>query len=414
MYRPAPKTKPSEPSKDARKSMTYDLGQEKAGDKRMSMTYTLGPSEGIQHERLDALSLKHPKFTERSDRLDLLTHDLLGITTSIGEKTYALCDISQTGFSYAQEIPANPMMSVTQLMDKVDQFARSNYDKILPFHFFFRHKSESGKISIEGRVRSHRLFFGLTLNEVEVVLNNYLFQKGIKRKFDPQNFYGKMDLLLHAAKRFGRRHDWDTHSIIAMNVTFINFLEEMGAGEKSLQSIMSAYSQRPLFLKFGLSIDDSEQAEEFFLFAKHKNVKAKENLKKQAGRNKEAKLPYVALINKKVSPKKILMACWQEGLRHFSLPSRLPDPKPKDKEDLAKLQSAFKDHQGMMERLFDLDFRPKESNACQDFLVENFYWPLIERDKKWFNRTKVAEEVRLIMDETYQKLLKKAGYKPKA
>jgi hypothetical protein len=77
------------------------------------------------------VALCHPKFKGRADRLDLITNKMVGFKTAIGGKNYTVCDISESGFSYAEKVPVKKNLSYKQVKVKVDQIAISNYSNSL-------------------------------------------------------------------------------------------------------------------------------------------------------------------------------------------------------------------------------------------------------------------------------------------
>ncbi len=83
------------------------------------------------------LALSHPQYKGRADRLDLITNSMLGMKTAINGKNFTVCDISDTGFSYAERVPINKNLSYKQVKVKVDQIASSNYGKSVKCICFF-------------------------------------------------------------------------------------------------------------------------------------------------------------------------------------------------------------------------------------------------------------------------------------
>ena len=363
-----------------------------------------GPS-GESEASLDRLRMANPKYKNRPDRLDLLSHGLVDITAQVGSKSYSLCDISEGGFSYGQHIPITVAMSLPNLWRKTDHAAAALHGKTLPFSFSFINQPERN-LQIFGQVRNHRLFFGLRLEDIERELKNFFFKRGIRGDRDPDCYFAKAESLLHQANEIVKNGLWDAANNLALNMTMINFFEEMGASENFFDGLWMGYEKRPLFLKFGIAIPDKHQAKKLVTFADYHGEMTVTPEEREKQQKRKSKDPYIDRLHQEFSAKKLLSTIWRQGLKHFNLPEGgLVLPKEEDKKNvfLRELQTL------PLEEIFDADYWKKPS-ATIEHLIDSFHWLLMDEDPKWLKRAVVAKEVLGLSQAIFEAVLKKMGW----
>ncbi len=380
------------------------------GEKKLQSSKTLSKSfqkvsgEKSLPEALGKIRLGNRKYKNRPDRLDLLSHDILGITAQVGSKSYSLCDISEKGFSYGQHIPASPAISFPNLWRKADQVALALHGKTLPFIFSFKNKTKES-LQVVGMVRNHRMFIGLQREDVEREIHSFMFKRGIRPDKDPQGFFAKADAILNKAKERTESGLWDAASMLALNMSMINLFEELGASERFFDELWMGYERRPLFLKFGISVDDPMEARKLFYYAQNKKVvEAKDE--KEAGGQGTDKEPFLAPLNTQFPAKKFLPLLWKNALRHFGLEeSRLV--LPQNEEERVALLTELK--QKPLQELFDADYSPQPS-LILEYLTTCIHCLAIEEDPRWLKRQDVLTEMTQLSQRIVEAVLKRLGW----
>ncbi len=216
-----------------------------------------------QAARFDSHS--HPEFVERSNRYCLITNELSRLKAKVGSKAYSLCDISSNGFSYAQHVPHKPGTPVRTEIERVEAAAMSMHDKVVNVSFAYAEKPDV-KLEIKAKVCNHVLFFGLPIKDAEKELYGFLFDRGV-RKDDELQRHAKAKAIIDNALKLQYKGKWDMGAMLAMNMSLINFFTELGAQEHHFANLWQGYEHRHLFLKFGLLVEDHEDAVRLANFA---------------------------------------------------------------------------------------------------------------------------------------------------
>ncbi len=210
---------------------------------------------------VEGLRLINPKFAQRGARLDLISNRLQNFSTKLGSNSYALCDISAWGFSYAQKvvIPAgyNYAMMKRNLTKKVAPLI----GKKLPFEIFSTRAKENQAQTVNGSIRNFRFFLGLPILEVEKKIKQFLYRKGYSTVKDPRGLYAKGMLLVEQAKAIESLGQWDDHCEVSLSMSMVQFLEELGAPDQFFDDLWLTYNNRPLFTKFGVFVEEGIEAE---------------------------------------------------------------------------------------------------------------------------------------------------------
>ncbi len=94
--------------------------------------------------------------------MDLITNKMAGLKISINGKNFTICDISETGFSYAERVPVKKNLSYKQVKLKVDRVAESNNGKRLKYVCFFENDEGKGGIEANGTIKNHHVFLVLS------------------------------------------------------------------------------------------------------------------------------------------------------------------------------------------------------------------------------------------------------------
>ena len=216
----------------------------------------------IQSEaKKEEIRLKNPKYQSRSDRIDLISHGIHHLTTKLGSHAYALCDISPWGFSYAQQLPLPKGLSFRTMRHKLRVKLDTVVGSHLPFTIFDQKGEEHKAITVNGWVRNFRYFFGLPLQAVEKEVKQYLYKRGYSEIRDPYDFFAKGNMLIDHAKKIKDIGGWDIHAQISLNISMMQFLEELGATDQFFEDLWLTYEQHPLFAKFGVYVEVGEEAQ---------------------------------------------------------------------------------------------------------------------------------------------------------
>lgn len=381
--------------------------------KQLSMTYNINATHSQvltpSNYEIEAIRTGHPKFSRRPERLDLISHNMLGITVAVNDKRYVACDISETGFSFAQQIPIKKRISFKQAQVAVEKIARKNYEQLKQFSFSFDGAQEKGIIRAKGKVKNHRLFLGFTIDDMEKEVKAHLYRKNIRPKNDPHNYYGKLQLMIKNARRKLLISEAPKKFNIALNTTYINILEEIGASPEEIEAVYLGYINKPLFIKYGVSVSDPKEAANLFTFAEKKDAAFLNQAHEL--KQKSPKYSYFRQLNKKYSPNAFIIRVWRECLRAFQIESSLSLPKIKSRKLAIRLKLELDEFKGQIEHLGDPDFKKGSCLAISSFLAGGLYLDMVEKDKKYFDRKRVEEDVKKMIEITFSKCLKELGYK---
>lgn len=382
-------------------------------EKRLSVTYdrnatrarSLTPSD----YEITSIKTGHPKFSRRPERLDLISHNMLGITVSVNEKRYVVCDISETGFSFAQQIPIKKRISFRQAKMAVEKIAKKNYEQLKQFSFSFDGAPNNGTIAVKGKVKNHRLFLGFSIDDIENEVKAHLYRRNIKPKNDPHNYYGKLQLMIKNTRRKQLISEAPKKFSIALNTTYINILEEIGASAEEIEAVYLGYINKPLFIKYGVSVADPKEAENLFTFAEKQDtafINRAEELKQQS-----PKYRYFKQLNQEYSPNAFIMRVWKECLKSFKIESSRNLPKIKTKKLAIRLKLELDEFKNQIEHLGDPEFRKGSCLAISSFLAGGLYLDLVQKDKKYFDRKKVEKDIKKMIEVTFSKCLQEVGYR---
>ncbi|MDX2470618.1 MAG: hypothetical protein QNL04_08585 [SAR324 cluster bacterium] len=207
----------------------------------------------------------HPDFVDRGDRYCLIATDLSGLKAKVGSKIYSLCDISSNGFSYAQHVPRKPGTPIRSEIERIEEAAMRMHDQYVNVSFSYTGKVNA-PLTIKAKVCNHLIFFGLPIKDAEKEIYGFLFDRGI-RKDDDLLRYAKGKAIIDLALKLQYKGQWGTSALLAMNMSLINFFNELGAQPHHFNNLWQAYEHRHLFLKYGLSIVDHEDAVKLANFA---------------------------------------------------------------------------------------------------------------------------------------------------
>ncbi|MBU2511811.1 hypothetical protein KJ966_10745 [bacterium] len=352
------------------------------------------------------ISLGHPKFKARADRLDLITNNMIGMKVAIDNRNFALCDISETGFSYAEKVPVNKNLSFKQVKQKVDQVASSNYGKTLRYVCFFEGEPERGGVTTTGTIKNHHIFLILSADEIRQTVTSYLQSKSIRRSHDPQGFFSKLDLLLSASQSTNNsRHNITTLGVV-MNTTFQNLILEIGAPSDIFDKLYQGYINKAVYVKYGVAIANKKEALNLVQFAIIKNSETLKREQKRKENKYGKKLALIERINQKHSYKDFIFTTWKKCLEHFRLDLNLDLPKIDNEKVAIKLKEEMIRYDGHLELLADPDFMEGSSIGLENFLCNGLYWHLIEMDKKYFDRDVIKKDIRKVISLTYEEYLK--------
>lgn len=227
------------------------------------MAHELTPSDSSIHWAV----FSHPAVKNRL-RFDLTSNGIVGLVAVISERIFHLGDLSAGGFSYVQEIPTNRFVNLQQVREWVAKSKESIIGKQVRANFLFEHHPERGGVSLVGLIKNYAFVMLLSVEEIERETNRFLFQKGIKRKHDPKNSFGKLDVVVRktlAARAHGKL---ELPTQIGANVSMLNLLIEVGATEEELHDLYKGLTSKRLFIKYGAEFGSPGEAMDLLEFAK--------------------------------------------------------------------------------------------------------------------------------------------------
>jgi hypothetical protein len=330
---------------------------------------------------------------------------MVGFKTAIGGKNYTVCDISESGFSYAEKVPVKKNLSYKQVKVKVDQIAISNYSKSLKCICFFESEPERGGFEAKGIIKNHSLFLILSSDEIRQTVTSYLQGISIRRSHDPQGFFKKLDLILTKSNKIKEEGCIESSLGIVINTTFQNLILEIGAPNEIFDTLYQGYINKPVYVKYGVAVDDRKEAANLMKFAKIKNASSLSREKAEINLILQQRLELIKKLNINFGFKDFVLIVWKNCLKHFSINTNLELPKI-EKEKLAlSLKEELSRFDGHLEKLADPEFLEGDCKGLEQYLCDGLYWYLIEKDKKYFDREVIKKDIRTIIHDSYEECL---------
>ncbi len=347
------------------------------------------------------LSMGHPKYSGRADRLDLITNRMAGLKASVKGKNFAVCDISETGFSYAEKVPVKKNLSFRQVKLKVDQIAVSNYGKSLKYICFYENETEKGGVRARGTIKNHSIFLILSNDEIKKTITDYLQSISVRRSHDPEGFFDKLDLLISKAEDMRKRGHNQTSLGIALNTSFQNLIMEMGASKEIFETLYQGYINKPVYVKYGVAVDNHKEAADLVRFATTRNSARLKREQEARLKKLDEKADLIKRFNQNYSYKEFVFVVWKSCLKTFQLDFNLELPKIEREEIANLMKKEISLYNGCIEKIIDPDFKETEPKGMIKYIADGLYWHLIDIDKKYFDRNIVIKEVREILLNTY-------------
>jgi hypothetical protein len=354
-----------------------------------------------------SLALGHPRYKGRADRLDLITNRMTGLKAAVSGKNFTVCDISETGFSYAEKVPVKKNLSFKQVKTKVDSIAVTNYGKLLKYICFFENETEKGGIEAEGTIKNHHIFLVLSDDEIKKTVTEYLQSKAIRRSHDPEGFFKKLDLLLFKSEDMRKRGYNESSLGVVMNTTFQNLVLEMGASAEIFDTLYQGYINKPVYVKYGVAVENHKEALSLIKFATVKNTARIKREDKEKEQNLKKKIALIKRFNKRYSYKFFISIVWKACLEHFKLDEDMDLPLIETESIAIFLKDEMALYTGFIERIVDPDFKEKEPKGLLQYITNGLYWHLIDIDKIYFDREVIKKDVSKVMLHSYRSLLSK-------
>ncbi|MDX2471424.1 MAG: hypothetical protein QNL04_12695 [SAR324 cluster bacterium] len=298
---------------------------------------------------LENLRLKNPKFQERADRLDLISHGLQNFSTKLGSNAYALCDISAWGFSYAQQVKIPGGLTLKTMKQKLGRKVSALVGRELPFSIFSETNLGPKSVTVTGSIRNYQFFFGLPTMEVEKIIKQFLYRRGYSSIKDPYNMFAKGVILIENAKALESTGGWNSHCQISLNISMMAFLVELGATDQFFDDLWQGFERHPFFTKFGVFVKEDAQAQQLLHLAGLKEQLVSHrphpiDLSKKIAENQaeidfinKHKVSHPAYIqgnpiftkaNHLFRSGPLLAASWKALLKVYHLDENIPFPKP--------------------------------------------------------------------------------------
>jgi len=362
-------------------------------------------------QQFERLSFNHYFYEGRPERLDLISNQMLGISAKLGPKHYMVGDVSREGFSYAQEVPKMVNMTPRRIRNRIREVAQKNEGRTYNFVLFFIGDTVHPELLTHGRIANHQVFVGLSHQEIEREIGSVLYKKGVKRGQDPNQYYEKMESMLRRAYKVGQQRKWDRVSMVAMNVAFLNLIGEIGAPPELYERLIDDYPGRTLFVKYGVQIEDAVEALKLFSFAKYRDASFLSREEEKRAARIRAKQDYFAAIGAKYTTRAFLELVWKSALKYYELSLHIPFPHPTSKDESEQFSNSLEAFNGQLQRIADNDYRSEPGpNEFELFLSEALYWHLIDKDKKYLDRSLIVLEVQGIMASCFGEAMAKAGW----
>ncbi len=228
-----------------------------------TMAHELTPSDSSIHWAV----FSHPAVKNRL-RFDLTSNGIVGLVAVISDRIFHLGDLSAGGFSYVQEVPTNRFVNLQQVREWVAKSKDSIIGKQVRANFLFEHHPERGGVSLVGVIKNYAFVLLLTVEEIERETNRFLFQKGIKRKHDPKNSFGKLDVVVRKTLSARAHGKLELPAQVGANVSMLNLLIEADATEEELYDLYKGLSSKRLFIKYGAEFGSPGEAMDLLEFAK--------------------------------------------------------------------------------------------------------------------------------------------------
>lgn len=269
------------------------------------------------------IQLSHHKRAVGAERLDLLTNDMLGITSIVDGKVYHLCDLSLNGFSFARVLEAqkvgNYNNAIKFLTDKANALIGKNKDFVLFFQGV-----DTGGMQVSGTIRSFKFILSLNINQINLELQNLM--KGYKNH--PESVLQETEMIKLSELLVKKGEEFSTEKTsanLALNTTFVNLIEAIGGNSNQrLDAIYDKYKKypKPIYLKFGVQIDPL-QGRGLMEFAKNRKILDTVQ-PESAPVNKEDKRPFYLRLNKEHRIEDFTDDIWKNILTAFGLNRDLP------------------------------------------------------------------------------------------
>jgi len=296
-------------------------------------------------------------------------------------------------------------LSFKQVKIKVDQIAGSNYGKTLKYLCCYQGQPERGGVEAKGTIRNHILFLVLSPDEIKQTVTSYLQSKAIRRSHDPLGFFNKLDLILTHSNKMRQEGCSEATLGVVMNTTFQNLILEIGAPVEIFDKLYQGFINKPVYVKYGVSVNERKEAIKLLKFAKVKNAAYFQHDDPSKNPIFQQRLELIKAINQKYSFKEFVLILWKNCLAHFQLDANFLLPKI-EKETIAQSLKLEKNrYDGHLEKLADPDFIEGDYKGLEQYLCDGLYWYLIEKDKKYFDREVIKKDIRTVVAESYAKCL---------
>lgn len=353
-----------------------------------------------------SIALSHPKYRGRADRLDLITNRMVGIKAAVGDKNFTICDLSETGFSYAERVPVKKNLSYKQVKLKVDQIAVSNYGKNLKCVCFFEGEQAKGGVETNGTIRNHTLFLILTSDEIKRAVTSYLQSKAIRRSHDPQGYFGKLDTIMSKTESM-RKEGYNENTLgIVLNATFQNLILEIGAPAEIFDKLYQGFIDKPVYVKYGVAVAARKEAFKLLKFATVRNAAVLKKADERQDNELSDRQKSIHRLNELFSFKDFVEIIWDNCLAYYKLDAQLTLPKIQKAEMAELLKQEKARFNGALQKMADPEYMEGDYHGLLSYLCEGLYWFLIEKDKKYFDREFIKKEIRSLVTESYEKCLR--------
>ncbi|MCG8338022.1 MAG: hypothetical protein MJE63_26260 [Proteobacteria bacterium] len=348
----------------------------------------------------------HPQYEDRPRRLDLMSNRLNKVELKVNGISSSLCDISNTGFSYAKRLSKVPgdyyhikkivANSQRQLVgQKIDASFQSVEEKAVKV------------VNISGTVRNVRLVYGLLLNEAELEFKKFLYRKTITRNNDKFDSYKKLEYLMDLVNEEIQNGSWSDELAVSVNTTILNMMLEIGATEDAVDKMYENYNARPRFIRFGIKIDSKEQAEQLENLTrsissvyKQKIEEEKQALKDAIEAKKAELVPPQIPIDFDFNFQKFLLKSWYGCLARFGLDYRTEKLKSINHNLAKHLKTEARAFEDALNRLPDKKPGQMNLKATELLITEGILRGLDKKQDNSFEN--IEADIRVIVNRTFE------------
>lgn len=350
------------------------------------------------------ISLSNPEFSDRSERLDLITNNLVNIETKINGTASHLCDISQSGFSYAKIIGIKKNTNYDKAKETIIKAISNTYGAKVESSFCFKDKPDIETLNIICTIRNHFMFKNLSLKEIKLELKNFLYMKNIKRNRDRLGMYEKVDYLMERVHETVDKNHWNEALAVSLNTTLLNLMIEVGTTGDYIDDLYRKYNNHNMYVRFGASIDDPKQAKALNVF-----IQRDSREKTPSDSNGLEQREIIQLVRKQYTYRSFLIKVWKNCLYEYGIDPSSPIPKSNNKTLAIHLKKEAGIYNNALECLRNDIYKPDKCQAVRCFLTNGIYRVMDMTKREQIDKKDIVNKIQNVVISTYQQCQEEVG-----